>query len=74
VYGRTVWADFVHGIDEIVMPIEGEIGVSFAGRTLHPGLGEGIVTPAGASHTVRNSGKTRNRWCYGECRLGSRTA
>jgi ethanolamine utilization protein EutQ (cupin superfamily) len=53
-----VWADFVHDVDEIVMLIEGEIEVSFAGKTLRPGPGEEIVIPAGASHTSRNTGKT----------------
>jgi len=50
-----VWVDFVHDVDEIVMLIEGEIEVSFAGKTLHPGPGEEIVIPAGASHTVRTA-------------------
>lgn len=48
-----VWADFVQDVDEIVILIEGEIEVSFAGKTLRPGPGEEIVIPAGASHTVR---------------------
>jgi mannose-6-phosphate isomerase-like protein (cupin superfamily) len=60
-----VWADFVHGVDELVMLIEGEIEVSFNGQTLRPKIGEEIVIPANASHTVRNIGKTRNRWYYG---------
>jgi mannose-6-phosphate isomerase-like protein (cupin superfamily) len=68
-----VWADFVHDVDEIVMLVEGEIEVSFAGKTLRPAPGEEIVIQAGASHTVRNIGKTTNRWYYGY-RLGSRTA
>ena len=52
----SVWADFVHDVDEIVMLVEGEIEVSFAGKMLRPGPGEEIVIPAGASHTVRNTG------------------
>jgi mannose-6-phosphate isomerase-like protein (cupin superfamily) len=56
-----------------VMLIEGEIEVSFEGKALRPGQGQEIVIPAGASHTVRNTGKTVNRWYYGY-RLGSRTA
>lgn len=68
-----IWADFVHDVDEIVMLIEGEIEVSFAGKTLRPGPGEEIMIPAGASYTVCNTGNTTNRWYYGY-RLGSRTA
>jgi hypothetical protein len=32
-----VWADFVQDVDEIVMLIDGEMEISFAGKTLRPG-------------------------------------
>ena len=54
------------------MLVEGEIEVCFEGTTLRPAPGEEIVIPAGASHTVRNTGNTMNRWYFGY-RLGSRT-
>ncbi|MCI0401052.1 MAG: cupin domain-containing protein [Gammaproteobacteria bacterium] len=60
-----VWQDFVHGTDELVMLIEGEIELSFQGKTLRPSIAEEIVIPAGARHTVINIGKTTNRWYYG---------
>jgi uncharacterized cupin superfamily protein len=60
-----VWADFVHNTDELVMLIEGEIEIIFAGKLLRPHIGEEILIPAGASHTVRNIGATTNRWYYG---------
>lgn len=60
-----VWLDYVHGVDELLMLIEGELELSFQGRTLRPAIGEEILIPAGASHTVRNIGKTTNRWFYG---------
>lgn len=60
-----VWADFVHNVDELVMLIEGEIEVSFGGRTLRPQVGEEVFIPAGVSHTVRNIGKVTNHWYYG---------
>lgn len=60
-----VWSDFVHGTDELVMLFEGEMELSFEGKTLRPKIGEEILIPAGASHTVRNIGKTTNRWFYG---------
>jgi len=63
-----VWANFVHGADELLMLIEGEIEVSFNGETYHPAIGEEIFIPAGASHTVVNVGKTTNRWLYGYSR------
>jgi uncharacterized cupin superfamily protein len=60
-----VWRDFVHGTDELVMLIEGEIEIAFLGNVLRPRIGEEILIPAGASHTVKNIGNTTNRWYYG---------
>lgn len=60
-----VWADFVHGTDELVMLIEGEIELRFGGRTLRPAVGEEVFVPAGMPHTVINIGNRSNRWFYG---------
>ena len=60
-----VWADFVHATDELVMLIEGEIELRFAGQTLHPTIGQEVLVPAGEPHTVINVGARRNRWLYG---------
>lgn len=71
-----VWADFVHDVDEIVMPIEGKIEVSFAGKTLRPGPGEEIV-PVRAGTLSETPGPIdkmdTKRWDYGY-RLRSRTS
>jgi mannose-6-phosphate isomerase-like protein (cupin superfamily) len=60
-----VWADFVHDCDELVMLVEGEISLSFSGKTLHPVVGEEVRIPARTAHTVVNTGKATNRWLYG---------
>lgn len=60
-----VWADFVHPVDERLLPVEGEIELTVQGRTGRPGLGEEVFIPAGALHTVRNVGDTTSRWWYG---------
>ncbi len=60
-----VWADFVHGTDELVMLIEGEIELRFAGKVLRPEVGEEVLIPAGVAHTVINVGNRGNRWFYG---------
>jgi mannose-6-phosphate isomerase-like protein (cupin superfamily) len=60
-----VWADFVHHSDELVMPIEGTLELSFLGRTLRLSPGEEVLIPARASHTVRNVGGMTARWYYG---------
>jgi mannose-6-phosphate isomerase-like protein (cupin superfamily) len=60
-----VWEDFVHATDELLMPIEGEIELMLAGKTLRPKPGEEILIPAGERHTVRNIGPTTSRWYYG---------
>ena len=60
-----IWEDYVHGVDELLMLVEGEIELSFLGKTYCPKIGEEILIPAGAGHTVRNTGKVTNRWYYG---------
>ena len=60
-----VWADFVHPVDERLLPVEGEIELTVQGQTWRPALGEEVFIPAGALHTVRNVGGTTSRWWYG---------
>ena len=60
-----VWEDFVHATDELVMPIEGQIELEFGGATVRPEIGEEVLIPARAAHTVRNVGGTTARWLYG---------
>ena len=64
-----VWADYVHATDELLMLVEGEIEVSFGGKTHRPVIGEEIFIPAGTSHTVINVGDKTNRWLYGYRRI-----
>jgi len=59
------WADFVHAGDELVMWIDGEIELRFAGKVLRPQAGEAVLIPAGEAHTVINIGQTTNHWFYG---------
>jgi quercetin dioxygenase-like cupin family protein len=60
-----VWADFTHDTDELVMPVAGEIELEFLGRTVRPRVGEEVLIPARAAHTVRNVGDTTAHWLYG---------
>ena len=62
--GQT-WRDFVHDVDEVLMLVEGEIEVELEGTALRPAVGEEVVIPARARHTVRNPGAAPNRWCFG---------
>jgi hypothetical protein len=59
-----VWADFVHDTDELVMPIEGDVEFEIEGKILKPALGEEVLIPAHARHTVR-TGSRSSRWFYG---------
>ena len=63
------WADFVHATDELVMLIDGDIELRFAGRVLLPQAGEEVLIPAGVSHTVINTGQMTNHWFYGYKRV-----
>jgi mannose-6-phosphate isomerase-like protein (cupin superfamily) len=59
------WEDYVHETEELLMLIEGEIEVSFQGETRRPRVGEEVLIPARARHTVINVGASTNRWYYG---------
>lgn len=60
-----VWEGFVHATDELVMPVEGAIELEFLDQTVQPQIGEEVLIPAGAMHTVRNIGGSTARWLYG---------
>lgn len=60
-----VWEDFVHGVDELVMLVEGNIELEVAGKVMHPKPGEEVFIPANAVHSVRNIGGRRADWLYG---------
>lgn len=59
------WEDFRHATDELVMVLEGEVEFEIAGEVRHPRIGEELLIPAGAIHSVRNVGKSTSRWLYG---------
>lgn len=59
------WDGYVHGTDELVMVVEGEIEFEVAGVIHHPSTGQEVFILAGAVHSVGNVGKTEARWLYG---------
>lgn len=60
-----VWNDYVHKIDELIMPITGQLEVELAGRTHRLRPGDELLIPAGTIHTLRNTGHTTACWLYG---------
>ena len=66
-----VWADFVHMTDELVVLAEGEIEIEIEGNSQQPAIGDEVLIPANAIHTVRNIGQTNNVWYYGYADKGN---
>ncbi len=64
------WEDYVHAVDELLMPLEGELEVEIGGEIHHPRPGEELFIPAGVLHSVRNIGGVTARWLYGYRRDG----
>jgi len=60
-----VWEGYVHGTDELLLVLEGELELEMQGRTFRPRMGEEVLIPARVSHSVRNVGGTTARWLYG---------
>lgn len=63
-----VWEDYVHDTDELVLLVEGRVEFEVDGRVHRPGVGEELLIPARARHTVRNLGPGQSRWLYGYAR------
>ena len=59
------WEDFVHGEDELFMVLEGQVELEVEGQVKMADVGEEILIPAGANHSVRNRGPKNSRWFYG---------
>ncbi|MEX2963276.1 cupin domain-containing protein [Microbulbifer sp. TYP-18] len=59
------WEDFSHPVDELLQLVEGWIQLEIDGRLLLPAIGEEVLIPAGARHSVRNIGDVKARWLYG---------
>lgn len=59
------WENFVHGVDELVMVVEGRVEFEIDGVVAVPEPGVELFIPAGARHSVRNLGTTTSRWLYG---------
>jgi len=59
------WEDFIHGTDEVVVVLAGELEFEINGKIVHPEAGEEVYIPAGVVHSVRNIGNTTARWLYG---------
>ena len=59
------WEDFVHDTDEVVLVVEGDLEFEVSGARYHPQVGEELFIPAGARHSVRNTGRSTARWLYG---------
>ena len=59
------WADFTHATDELVMLTRGKYELKFEGKVLSPEIGEEVLIPAQALHTVTNNGAVTNEWLYG---------
>jgi mannose-6-phosphate isomerase-like protein (cupin superfamily) len=59
------WENYSHEVDELLMVLEGELELELQGHTRHPKIGEEVLIPAGARHSVRNVGPGTARWLYG---------
>jgi len=55
----------MHGVDELVMVVEGSVELELQGEVFQPEIGQEVFIPAGAVHSVRNVGTTMSRWLYG---------
>jgi mannose-6-phosphate isomerase-like protein (cupin superfamily) len=61
----SIWADFVHDVDERILVLDGSLILEMNGRVLSLGPGDEMTIPAGVRHTLRNAGEGVARWMRG---------
>ncbi len=59
------WDEYFHNVDELVMPVEGDIELILDGKVIRPERGKEVLIPAMTEHSVRNIGCVTARWLYG---------
>ena len=62
--GRA-WEDFAEETDLLVMVVRGDVEVEVRGKKQLMKVGEELVIPANALHTVRNVGTSKSLWLIG---------
>ncbi len=62
---EQVWENFSHEVDELFMLAQGELELIINDKTYCPKVGEEILIPANALHTVKNIGRGDALWFYG---------
>ncbi len=60
-----VWADFVHAVDELVMPVAGEVEIEMQGRRLRRRSARRSSSPLASPIPCATRVTCQNRWCYG---------
>lgn len=63
------WLGFVHDVDEIVVPLEGVVTITVAGKVHRAEIGEEVFIPADSVHDVVTASDSGSRWAYGYRRL-----
>ncbi|MBN2309250.1 MAG: cupin domain-containing protein [Candidatus Hydrogenedentes bacterium] len=64
----TVWEDFVHDMDELILVLEGEMELELPGETVHLESGQEFLVPGGVLHTLRTAGAIPVVWLSGLAR------
>jgi len=59
------WENYVHGCNELVTVVEGQLEMEVAGETLRVASGDEVFIPRGARHSVRNVHADTSVWLYG---------
>lgn len=59
------WENFTHGVDELLIVVEGVLELEIGQRRQRPAIGQEILIPARVLHSVRNVGGSTSRWLYG---------
>ncbi len=59
------WENYVHGCNELVTVVDGQLEMEVAGETVRVAPGDEVFIAKGARHSVRNVHDGASVWLYG---------
>ncbi len=65
-HAARTWNGMLNETEELFMVLAGKLELEVQGNRIQPEIGEEVLIPAGAQHTIKNVGGRTARWLYGQ--------
>ncbi|MGB0911596.1 MAG: cupin domain-containing protein [Nitrospirales bacterium] len=65
-HAARTWNGMLNETEELFMVLSGKLELEVEGNRIQPEVGEEVLIPAQAHHTIKNIGGRTARWLYGQ--------